>query len=53
MAGLNLSFPFGQAATRTAGAQLPEYDRSLAWAALLLVALGLGLVIKSRNPASA
>jgi len=44
MAGLNLSFPFGQAATRTAGAQLPEYDRSLAWAALLLVALGLVMV---------
>src|SRR5258706_431853 len=29
---------------RTAGAPAPEYDRSLAWAALLLVALGLVMV---------
>ncbi len=44
MASPNLSFPFGQGATRTAGAPAPEYDRSLAWAALLLVALGLVMV---------
>jgi cell division protein FtsW len=39
---------FGQAGTRggvrTAGAPAPEYDRSLAWAALLLVSLGLVMV---------
>src|SRR5258706_181722 len=34
---------FGQS-NRTAGAPAPEYDRSLAWAALLLVALGLVMV---------
>ena len=38
------SLVFGQGSTRTAGAPAPEYDRSLAWAALLLVALGLVMV---------
>ncbi len=41
------SLTFGQGSTRnvrTAGAPAPEYDRSLAWAALLLVALGLVMV---------
>ena len=32
---------------RTAGAPAPEYDRSLAWAALLLVSLGLVMVYSS------
>jgi len=44
MASPNLTFPFGQGGIRTAGAPAPEYDRSLAWAALLLVALGLVMV---------
>ena len=44
MASTNLSFPFGQANPRTAGSPAPEYDRSLAWAALLLVSLGLVMV---------
>ncbi|MFY9314823.1 MAG: putative lipid II flippase FtsW [Burkholderiales bacterium] len=44
MASPNLSFPFGQSAVRTAGTPAPEYDRSLAWAALLLVSLGLVMV---------
>ena len=34
----------GQTAPRKAGAPAPEYDRSLAWAALLLVAMGLVMV---------
>jgi cell division protein FtsW len=38
------SLVFGQSSVRTAGAPAPEYDRSLAWAALLLVALGLVMV---------
>src|SRR5258706_13963492 len=38
---------FGQGNTRTAGAPAPEYDRSLAWAALLLVSLGLVMVYSS------
>jgi len=38
------SLTFGQGGVRTAGAPAPEYDRSLAWAALLLVALGLVMV---------
>jgi len=38
------SLIFGQGNTRTAGTPAPEYDRSLAWAALLLVALGLVMV---------
>jgi cell division protein FtsW len=41
------SLVFGQGNgrnVRTAGAPAPEYDRSLAWAALLLVALGLVMV---------
>jgi cell division protein FtsW len=38
------SLTFGQGAIRTAGVPAPEYDRSLAWAALLLVALGLVMV---------
>ena len=41
---LMASLVFGQGNTRTAGAPAPEYDRSLAWAALLLVALGLVMV---------
>ena len=44
MASPGLSLPFGQAVPRTAGTPAPEYDRSLAWAALLLVALGLVMV---------
>ncbi|HEX7383945.1 MAG TPA: putative lipid II flippase FtsW [Burkholderiaceae bacterium] len=44
MASPNLAFPFGQSGPRTAGSPAPEYDRSLAWAALLLVALGLVMV---------
>jgi cell division protein FtsW len=48
MAGSYLSLPFGlggpRNGTRTAGAPAPEYDRSLAWAALLLVAMGLVMV---------
>jgi cell division protein FtsW len=43
-------FGFGQGparAVRTAGAPAPEYDRSLAWAALLLVSLGLVMVYSS------
>jgi cell division protein FtsW len=43
MASLAYLPKFGQA-SRTAGAPAPEYDRSLAWAALLLVALGLVMV---------
>jgi cell division protein FtsW len=42
MASPGLTFPFGQ--SRTAGTPAPEYDRSLAWAALLLVAAGLVMV---------
>jgi len=38
------SIVFGQGNTRTAGTPAPEYDRSLAWAALLLVATGLVMV---------
>jgi cell division protein FtsW len=41
------SLIFGQGSgrnVRTAGSPAPEYDRSLAWAALLLVALGLVMV---------
>ena len=38
------SLVFGQGNTRTAGTPAPEYDRSLAWAALLLIALGLVMV---------
>ncbi len=44
------SLVFGQSSTRnvrTAGAPAPEYDRSLAWAALLLVSLGLVMVYSS------
>jgi len=41
------SLVFGQGNTRTAGAPAPEYDRSLAWAALLLVSLGLVMVYSS------
>ena len=41
------SLVFGQSNTRTAGAPAPEYDRSLAWAALLLVSLGLVMVYSS------
>jgi len=44
MASSSPAFPFGQAGPRTAGKPAPEYDRSLAWAALLLVALGLVMV---------
>ncbi|HVP09416.1 MAG TPA: putative lipid II flippase FtsW [Burkholderiales bacterium] len=44
MASPILAFPFGQSGPRTAGTPAPEYDRSLAWAALLLVALGLVMV---------
>jgi cell division protein FtsW len=44
MASPNLSLPFGQGGPRTAGAPAPEYDRSLAWAALLLVSMGLVMV---------
>jgi cell division protein FtsW len=47
MAGPHLTFPFGQGNTRTAGAPAPEYDRSLAWAALLLISLGLVMVYSS------
>ena len=41
------SLVFGRGNTRnvrTAGAPAPEYDRSLAWAALLLISLGLVMV---------
>jgi cell division protein FtsW len=41
------SLVFGQNNTRTAGAPAPEFDRSLAWAALLLVSLGLVMVYSS------
>jgi cell division protein FtsW len=41
------SLAFGQSYTRTAGAPAPEFDRSLAWAALLLVSLGLVMVYSS------
>jgi cell division protein FtsW len=41
------SLAFGQGNTRTAGSPAPEYDRSLAWAALLLVSLGLVMVYSS------
>ena len=42
------SFVFGQGSKlRTAGATSVEYDRSLAWAALLLVSLGLVMVYSS------
>ena len=47
MPSLNLTFPFGQGNTRTAGVPAPEFDRSLAWAALLLVSLGLVMVYSS------
>ena len=52
----NFMFTFGQGNTRnvrnvrnvrTAGAPAPEFDRSLAWAALLLVSLGLVMVYSS------
>ncbi|MCC6212652.1 MAG: putative lipid II flippase FtsW [Burkholderiales bacterium] len=42
MASPSLVFALGQG--RTAGTPAPEYDRSLAWAALLLVAAGLVMV---------
>ena len=38
------SIVFGQGSTRTAGAPAPEYDRSLAWAGLLLACIGLVMV---------
>jgi cell division protein FtsW len=44
------SLAFGKGNTRnvrTAGAPAPEFDRSLAWAALLLVSLGLVMVYSS------
>ncbi len=41
------SLIFGQSNARTAGSPAPEYDRSLAWAALLLVSLGLVMVYSS------
>jgi cell division protein FtsW len=41
------SLVFGPGNTRTAGAPALEYDRSLAWAALLLVSLGLVMVYSS------
>jgi cell division protein FtsW len=41
------SLVFGQGNTRTAGTPAPEFDRSLAWAALLLVSLGLVMVYSS------
>jgi len=41
------SIAFGRSNMRTAGAPAPEYDRSLAWAALLLVSLGLVMVYSS------
>ena len=41
------SLTFGQGNTRTAGVPAPEFDRSLAWAALLLVSLGLVMVYSS------
>ena len=41
------SLAFGQGSTRTAGTPAPEFDRSLAWAALLLVSLGLVMVYSS------
>ena len=41
------SLTFGQGNVRTAGAPAPEFDRSLAWAALLLVSLGLVMVYSS------
>jgi cell division protein FtsW len=47
MASPNPTFPFGQGgarSVRTAGVPAPEYDRSLAWAALLLISLGLVMV---------
>jgi cell division protein FtsW len=44
MASPNFALPFGQPGPRTAGTPAPEYDRSLAWAALLLVSLGLVMV---------
>ena len=44
MASITFGQRLGQGATRTAGAPAPEYDRSLAWAALLLVAIGLVMV---------
>ena len=44
MASLAFTQKFGRGGTRTAGAPAPEYDRSLAWAALLLAALGLVMV---------
>ena len=44
MASLTFGQKLGQGAPRTAGAPAPEYDRSLAWAALLLVAIGLVMV---------
>jgi cell division protein FtsW len=47
MASPNLTFPFGQNGVRTAGAPAPEYDRSLAWAALLLASIGLVMVYSS------
>ena len=47
MASLAFTPQFGQGNTRTAGAPAPEYDRSLAWAALLLVSLGLVMVYSS------
>ena len=42
------SFVFGRDSNvRKAGAPAPEYDRSLAWAALLLVSMGLVMVYSS------
>ncbi len=41
------SLIFGQSNARTAGSPAPEYDRSLAWAALLLASLGLVMVYSS------
>jgi cell division protein FtsW len=41
------SLVFGRNNIRTAGAPAPEYDRSLAWSALLLVSLGLVMVYSS------
>jgi cell division protein FtsW len=41
------SLAVGQGNTRTAGTPAPEYDRSLAWAVLLLVSLGLVMVYSS------
>ena len=51
MASLAFMQKFGRGGNlrnvRTAGAPAPEYDRSLAWAALLLISLGLVMVYSS------